>query len=159
GRPRGTGADDHDVVAWVGVAVDGHGLSPGSAAGAGAGHGMMAGDLIGHERGVAADAADEVRTAVVLEALTEHVQARDRCTATPLADLAKAVEHRQPQPRVGTPVAGRPDHGADASGTKVEVSGGAGRGDGGDAIGRKHLVTEPVGLEVPVDALEKPSHA
>jgi hypothetical protein len=31
---------------------------------------VTAGDVIGHERGVAADAADEVRTAVVLEALT-----------------------------------------------------------------------------------------
>jgi hypothetical protein len=37
---------------------------------------VTAGDVIGHERGVAADAADEVRTAVVLEALTEHIQAR-----------------------------------------------------------------------------------
>jgi hypothetical protein len=63
GRPRSTGADDNDVVAGVGRAVDWHGLSPGSAAGAGAGAGcgVMAGDVIGHERGVAVDAA-EVRT-------------------------------------------------------------------------------------------------
>ena len=86
---------------------------------------MTVGNVIGHERGVAADAADEVRTAVVLEALTEHVQARDRRAAAALADLARAVEHRQPQPRVGTPVAGRPDDGADTGGAKVEVRDGA----------------------------------
>jgi hypothetical protein len=133
GRPRGTGADDNDVVAGVGRAADKHGLPPGSAvgAGAGAGRGVTAGNVIGHGRGVAADAADEVRTAVVLEALTEHVQARDRRAAAALADLARAVEHRRPQPWVGTPVAGCPHDGADTGGAKVEVRDGAGRGDGG----------------------------
>ena len=71
----------------------------------------------------------------------------------------EVIEHRQPQPRVGTPVTGRPHDGADTGGTKVEVPDGAGRGDGGDAICREHLVAEPVGLDVLVDAPEKPSHA
>ena len=69
------------------------------------------------------------------------------------------IEHRQPQPRIGAPVTGRPHHGADTSGTKVEVLDGSGRGDGGDAICREHLVAKPVGLDVLVDAPQKPSHA
>jgi hypothetical protein len=58
--------------------VGSHG-APGSAAGeagrVGASGAVDVDDVVGHERGVAADPADEVRAAVVLEALTEHVEA------------------------------------------------------------------------------------
>ena len=44
------------------------------------------------EGGVPADPADEVRVAVVLEALAEHVQAGDRGDAAALPELAVVVE-------------------------------------------------------------------
>ena len=66
-----------------------------SAAGAAEARGDGVADVLGDECGVAADAVDEVRAAVVLEALTEHVQARHRRDAAALADLTVAVEHRK----------------------------------------------------------------
>ena len=57
----------------------------------------------------------KLRVAAVLEALAEHVQAGYRGDAPPLDDLAGGVEHRHPQPRIGTAEAGGPDHGRDAA--------------------------------------------
>src|SRR5215203_1279871 len=80
------------------------------------GRGGATGEVVGNERGVAADAVDEVRVAVVLEALTEDVQAVDGGDAAVLADLAAGVEHGDVQPRVAAAVARRPDDRGDASG-------------------------------------------
>jgi hypothetical protein len=60
---------------------------------------VRADDVVGDERSVTPDTADEVRVAAVLEALTEYVETRDRRAAAALADLAVLVEHRQPQRR------------------------------------------------------------
>jgi hypothetical protein len=48
--------------------------------------------VLGDEVGVAADAVDEVRVAVVLEALAEHVGARHGRDPAVLADLTATVE-------------------------------------------------------------------
>jgi quercetin dioxygenase-like cupin family protein len=132
GRARHAGADDHHVVA--GAVARAHVSSPGLAAGdrggAGVGDAVPAEDVLGDHGRVAADAADEVRPATVLEALAEHVEARYRRAAAVLADLAVLIEQRQPQPGVGTAMTGGPHDGVDTGGAEVEVCDDAGGGKG-----------------------------
>jgi len=82
--------------------------------------GGAAGDVFGDKRCVPPDPADEVRAAMVLEALPEHVEPRNRSLAATRADVAVPVEHRHPKPRVVAAVSSGPDHGADAGGTQIE---------------------------------------
>ena len=83
----------------------------------------MGDDVIGDVRRVAADAADEVRAAVVLEALAEHVQPRHGRDAAALAELAAVSSTGRRSHGYATAVAGRPDHGADAGRPVGRVAG------------------------------------
>ena len=87
------------------------------------------------EGGVPADPADEVRVAVVLEALAEHVQAGDRGDAAALPELAAGIEDGDAQPRVGPAVTRRPDDGADAGRSQVEPFQWCARADRAHAVG------------------------
>ena len=52
-------------------------------------------DVVSDKRGIAADAINEVRVAVVLEALPEDVRPGERCDAAALSDLTVRVEDRE----------------------------------------------------------------
>ena len=143
---------------WLASAV--HGTARRRCAGRVRGVGGRLDDVVGDERGVAADAVDEVRVAAVLEALTEHVQAGHRGDAAAVADLARGVEDREVQPRVGAAVAGRPDDGAMPAARRSSVRGGA--VDGATAgIGSASSTSRPspVASMCGVDAAEELAHA
>jgi len=110
------------------------------------------------ERGVPADPADEVRVAVVLEALAEHVQAGNGGDAAALPELAVGVEDGDAQPRVGPAVAGRPDHGADARLSQVQFVDHRCGPDCRDRLGVEDLAAQPVGVDVGVDPVEQGGH-
>ena len=59
-------------------------------------------DVIGDECGITADAVDEVRVAIVLEALSADVGPGERHDAATLADLTACVEDRETEPVVGS---------------------------------------------------------
>ena len=67
-------------------------------------------EVVGDPCRIPADAVDEVRVAVVLEALAEDVEAGHGRAPAPLADLAGPVEHGQVQPRIHAAMTGRPQH-------------------------------------------------
>ena len=80
----------------------------------------------------------------MLEALAEDVQAGIGRDAAALADLARRVEHREVQPRVAAPVAGRPDHRRDAAGPEVEPGRLVGEREPGWGSGSRTSVVRPV---------------
>ena len=90
GGAGGAGADDDDVVGVPSRSGDGRvmvmvGLiSVGGRWAERCAAGGRGGDVVGDERGVVADAVDEVRVAAVLEALAEHVEAGHRRDAAAL---------------------------------------------------------------------------
>jgi len=110
------------------------------------------------EGGVPADPADEVRVAVVLEALAEHVKAGNGGDAAALAELAVGVEDGDAQPRVDPAVAGRPDDGADACLSQVQFVDHRCGPDGRDRLGVEDLAAQPVGVDVGVDPVEQGGH-
>src|SRR5438094_5573433 len=79
-----------------------------------------AADVLGDVVGVAADAVDEVRVAVVLKALAEHVGAGPGCDPPVLADFTVTVEDGEVEPWVGSPVPGGPDDGGYPGRVEVE---------------------------------------
>ena len=113
-----------------------------------------AADVLGDVVGVAADAVDEVRVAVVLEALAEHVGAGHGSDPPVLADLTVAVKDGKVEPWVGAPMAGGPDDGADPSSVEIERGGSANGSHRGDRFGVEHLGGQAASFDGGVDATE-----
>ena len=118
-----------------------------------------AGQVLGDERRVAADAVDEVRSAKVLEALPQHIETGPRRHAPPLADLAGIVQDGDLQPRIAAPVPGRPDDRADAEGAEMEPIEPRGGPEGPHRLGWEHLRGEARIVDVTVDVGEHAAHA
>ena len=103
------------------------------------------------ERRVAADPADRVREAAGLELQAERVQAGPRRDPVAVHDLARGVQDRDVQPRVGAAVAGGPHDRGDPGRAQVE------RLRAGADVDRRHVLGGGVARDR-VDAREHPAH-
>ncbi len=116
-------------------------------------------DAVGDPGRVRPDAADEVRRAPALELEAEDVEAEYRRDAVAVHDLPVLAEHREVEPRVLAPVAGRPDQRRDPALRRVERVGAGGDLNRGWPVGWVRPAAFVGSVYVLVDPVEQAEQA